>query len=166
MAAETEQTEQVAVWLMDGDREDIEDEVRLLRVVAHIAGGDFEFAYRVADGTDEKSARPWEAVIAGPVSYAAAEVIVRWVHAEGGHAIIDEGYYDDDSERSGMSKTSFVPVGSRMTLSEHVDDILGEARAELLRRIEADDEGHLSLLLWLRGDLTPGYNIDWGAGPA
>jgi hypothetical protein len=60
-----------------------------------------------------------------------------------------------------MGDASFVPVGSRMTLSEHVDDILGVARAQLLRRIEADDEGSLRLLIRLRGDLIPDYHIKW-----
>jgi hypothetical protein len=73
----------VAVWLMDGDWGEPDDPIRLLRAITHLSGGDFEFACRVADGTDLASARPWKACIAGPVSHEAAAVIVRWIEAEG-----------------------------------------------------------------------------------
>lgn len=89
----------VAVCLMN-DHGGPFDEIRLLRAVAHLNDGDFEFACRVAEGTDERSSRPWKAYIAGPVSVDAAEVIVRWIVAEGGVAVIDDGYYEDDDLES------------------------------------------------------------------
>jgi hypothetical protein len=98
----------VAVWLMDGDTGEPDDPIRLLRAIAHINGGDLEFACRVAEGTDRCSARPWKAVIAAPVTCKAAEVVVRWIEAEGGHASIDDGYYEDDDYVSVWAKAASV----------------------------------------------------------
>lgn len=54
-----------------------------------------------------------------------------------------------------------TPLHSRMTIREHIDDILACWRREILRRAEAGEEGEFIVALSLRGDLVPEEDLHY-----
>lgn len=88
-------TDRVAVWLMC-DSDPPENEAEVMHALACITG-DWFTAYGLVSGRHETSARPWKGVVAAPVSRDAAEVIVKWLSSVGAHAVIDHGYFEDES---------------------------------------------------------------------
>lgn len=94
----------VAVWLMGLDFDDGDPIDRALSVHRAIFNltGDYDLVHEVLSYG--------KGVIAKPVTPEAAEVIMKWIEAAGGIAVIaaiDDGYYEgDDEEREAIRRFS------------------------------------------------------------